>query len=153
MNLNLEILQFFVYKKIIDKKDIEEILPECDRLGLPVDRYLISHGYCNDIAATAALGEYYCMPYIEMDMLTVDEALIDTAELAYLKRHKIVPVSLADDGTLVAAVGIRPILFPCLPLHPFIRGRSIMSWYRRHRLMFLSILLRRYVQRPARSTI
>ncbi len=105
MNLNLEILQFFVYKKIIDKKDIEEILPECDRLGLPVDRYLISHGYCNDIAATAALGEYYCMPYIEMDMLTVDEALIDTAELAYLKRHKIVPVSIADDGTLVAAVG------------------------------------------------
>ena len=94
MNLNLEILQFFVYKKIIDKKDIEEILPECDRLGLPVDRYLISHGYCNDIAATAALGEYYCMPYIEMDMLTVDEALIDTAELAYLKRHKIVPVSI-----------------------------------------------------------
>ena len=105
MNLNSEILQFFVYKRIIKKKDVDGILAECGRLGLNVDQYLIAGGYCNDVAATAALGEYYCMPYIEMDMLEVDDALIDQVELDFLKKHKIVPVSIADDGTLIVAVG------------------------------------------------
>lgn len=63
MNLNSEILQFFVYKRIIKKKDVDGILAECERLSLDVDQYLIAGGYCNDVAATAALGEYYCMPY------------------------------------------------------------------------------------------
>ncbi len=105
MNLNLEILQFFVYKRIIKKKDVDGILAECERLSLDVDQYLIAGGYCNDVAATAALGEYYCMPYIEMDMLEVDDALIDQVELDFLKKHKIVPVSIADDGTMIVAVG------------------------------------------------
>ena len=105
MNLNYDILQFFLYKKIIKKKEFDGILSECERLELPVDQYLIAKGYCNDVAATVALGEYYCIPYIEMDMLEVDDSLIEKVELDYLKRHKFVPVSIADDGTMLVAIG------------------------------------------------
>ena len=33
MNINYELLQFYVYKKIIKKKDVDDILAECERLG------------------------------------------------------------------------------------------------------------------------
>ena len=47
MNLNFEILQFFVYKRIIKKKDFNNILAEAERLKMPVERYLLAQNICN----------------------------------------------------------------------------------------------------------
>lgn len=33
MNINYELLQFYVYKKIIKKKDVDDILAECEQIG------------------------------------------------------------------------------------------------------------------------
>ena len=64
MNLNFEILQFFVYKRIIKKKDFNNILAEAERLKMPVERYLLAQNICNEITALDALGEFFEMPYV-----------------------------------------------------------------------------------------
>ena len=40
MDLNFEILQYFVMKKIVKRKDFDFILSETKRLNMPVERYL-----------------------------------------------------------------------------------------------------------------
>lgn len=113
MTLDFEILQFFAYKKIIKKKQINEILSECQRLDVPAEKYLLAQGICNEVAALAAMGELFCLPYIEMDMLEVDEELLDCFNLPFLRRQKFVPVFVDKNGTMVVAVG-RPLDFIAL---------------------------------------
>jgi len=113
MTLDFEILQFFAYKKIIKKKQINEILSECQRLDVPAEKYLLAQGICNEITALAAMGELFCLPYIEMDMLEVDEELLDCFNLPFLRRQKFVPVFVDKNGTMVVAVG-RPLDFIAL---------------------------------------
>lgn len=113
MTLDFEILQFFAYKKIIKKKQINEILSECQRLDVPAEKYLLAQGICNEVTALAAMGELFCLPYIEMDMLEVDEELLDCFNLPFLRRQKFVPVFVDKNGTMVVAVG-RPLDFIAL---------------------------------------
>ena len=55
MTLDFEILQFFAYKKIIKRKEINGILSECQRLNVPAEKYLIAENRCTEITALAAL--------------------------------------------------------------------------------------------------
>ena len=48
MNLNFELLQFFAYKKVIKRRQINEILSECERLKMPAEKYLIAKDYCTE---------------------------------------------------------------------------------------------------------
>ncbi|MDD2259044.1 MAG: GspE/PulE family protein [Bacilli bacterium] len=113
MNLNFELLQFFAYKKVIKRRQINEILSECERLKMPAEKYLIAKDYCTEITALAAMGEFYSMPYIELPMLEIDESLVDNFSLPFLKKQKIVPVSLDNDGIMLVAVA-RPLDFNAL---------------------------------------
>lgn len=111
MTLDFEILQFFAYKKVIKRKQINPILAECLRLNVPAEKYLIAEGHCTEITALAAMGEFFCLPYIEMDMLEVDEELLENFNLSFLRRQKFVPVFMDErTGTLVVAVA-RPLDF------------------------------------------
>ena len=38
MNLDYELLQFFVLKKIVKRKDVDEIAKACKRLNMPVEK-------------------------------------------------------------------------------------------------------------------
>ena len=110
MNLNYEILQFFVYKHVIRKKDFNHILEESERLKMPVERYLLAQNLCTELTALDALGEFFEMPYIQMDMLEVDKELLDRFDLAFLRAKKIVPVTIDVGGSLIVACG-RPLDF------------------------------------------
>lgn len=59
MELNYEILQFYAYKKIIKRKQIKGIYDDCMRLNMPIESYMIAKGYCTQITALAALGEFF----------------------------------------------------------------------------------------------
>ena len=59
MNANYELLQFYVYKKIIKKKDIENILSECERLGKSAREYLLTKENTTETTELEALAEYY----------------------------------------------------------------------------------------------
>lgn len=105
MNANYELLQFYVYKKIIKKKDADEILAECEKLGTSVRDYLLAKEYTTETAELEALAEYYCMPCVELDMLDIDKTLFDKFSFDLMKINKVVPVSVDKNGTLLVAVG------------------------------------------------
>ena len=42
MNIDADLLQFYLYKKLIRKKDAETILAESERLHIPVREYLLA---------------------------------------------------------------------------------------------------------------
>ena len=108
MDLNYEILQYYVYKKIIKRKQMKGIYEDCTRLKMPIENYMIAKGYCTQVTALAAMGEYLCLPYCEMGMLEVDRHLLENVSYAFLRKHKFVPVSIDRRGVMLVAIA-RPL--------------------------------------------
>ncbi len=105
MNINSDLLQFYIYKKLIKKADADIVLAESQRIGTSVRDYLITKEFVTETTELEALAEYYCMPYVELDMLEIDRSIFDRFSLEYMKRNKFVPVSIDKSGTLLIAVG------------------------------------------------
>lgn len=105
MNVNYELLQFYIYKRLIRRKDADKILEECNRLNISVRNYLLAREMITETTELEALGEYYCMPSVEIDMLEIDKELFDLFTYDFLKKHKIVPVSYDKNGVLLVATG------------------------------------------------
>ena len=49
MNINRELLQFYIYKKIIKKKQADKILEDCERLKVKVRDYMLAKEYATDV--------------------------------------------------------------------------------------------------------
>lgn len=105
MNINKELLQFYTYKKVIKKKQQEKILLDCERLNVSVREYMLAKEYVTSTRELPVLGEFYCLPSVEIDMLDIDKSLFDLFSFEFMKRNKVIPVSMHDDGTLLLAVG------------------------------------------------
>lgn len=105
MNTNYELLQFYIYKHLVRRKDADAILEECQRLKISVRDYLLAKEIITETAELEALGEYYCMPSVEIDMLEIDKALFDLFSYDFLKKHKIIPISYDKNGVLLVATG------------------------------------------------
>ena len=105
MNVNFELLQFYIYKHLVRRKDADKILEECKRLGVTVRDYLLAKSMITETTELEALGEYYCMPSVEIDMLEIDKELFDLFTYDFLKKHKIIPVSYDKNGVLLVATG------------------------------------------------
>ena len=108
MNTNHELLQFYIYKHLIRRKDADSILAECRRLDIPVRDYLLAKEMITETTELEALGDYYCMPSVEIDMLEIDKSLFDLFTYEFMKKHKIIPVSYDKNGVLLVATG-RPL--------------------------------------------
>ena len=105
MNTNYELLQFYIYKHLVRRKDADAILEECQRLKISVRDYLLAKEIITETAELEALEEYYCMPSVEIDMLEIDKALFDLFSYDFLKKHKIIPISYDKNGVLLVATG------------------------------------------------
>lgn len=108
MDVNFELLQYFAYKKIINRKDIKPIYDDCTRLNVSVESYMQAKGICNEVEALPALGEFYGLPYSEVSMLEIDSTLVERFEYAFLKKNKFLPVSINRNGVLLVAIA-RPL--------------------------------------------
>lgn len=105
MNINQELLQFYIRSKIVKKRERSEILAECKRLNVGVREYLLAKDYMTEATGLRALAEYYRMPYVEIDMLEIDRSLFDLFTFAFMKKHKIIPVCYDGNGVLLVATG------------------------------------------------
>lgn len=105
MNINHELLQFYIYKRLIRRKDADTILAECKKLDLNVREYLLAKEVITETTELEALGEFYCMPSVEIDMLEIDKSLFELFSYDFLKKHKIIPVSYDKNGVLLVATG------------------------------------------------
>ena len=110
MNINHELLNYYIYKKLINKKDKDQILAECERLNVSVRDYLLAKEYITETSELSAIGEYYNLPYVEIDMLDIDRSLFDLFSFSFMKKHKIVPVCFDKNGVLLVATG-KPLNF------------------------------------------
>lgn len=108
MNINYEIINYYIWKKIIKKKLRDRALEDCERINMPVEKYMLLKNYCTEAQALAPLGEFYNLAYAEMDMFDVDEDLADKFSLAFLKKLKVVPLFTTEQGILLMAIG-RPL--------------------------------------------
>ena len=105
MNINNEILNYYIYKRIVEEKSRATILEDCARIDMPVENYLQINNYCSEVEALPARGGFYNMAYAEMDMFSVDESIADKYNLAFLKKIKMVPLFTTQDGILLVAIG------------------------------------------------
>ena len=105
MNVEYELLQFYFYKKLIKKNDIDVILKEAKKLNVNVIDYMHAKEITTQQMELEALAEYYCMPYIEVDMLDIDKELFDLYSLEYMKKNNFLPVCINRDGVLIVAIG------------------------------------------------
>ena len=108
MNINSELLQFYIYKHVIKKKDADKALEECERLNTNIRDYLLIKEYTTEVSELNALSEYHCIPCVEIDMLDIDESLYNKFSFELMKKHKFIPVSIDKNGTLLVAIG-RPL--------------------------------------------
>lgn len=105
MNINRESLQYYIWKKIIKKKQADKILEDCERLKISVREYMLGKGYATDVRELPVLGDFYCMPYVEIDMLDIDKTLFELFSFEFMKRNKMIPIWMNFDGTLPVASG------------------------------------------------
>ena len=92
MNINYELLQFYIHKKLVRREDSDAILRECDSQGISVRDYLLSRDMVTEETELTALAGYYCMPCVDMDMLEIDRSLVDLFAFGFMKKHKLFPV-------------------------------------------------------------
>ncbi len=115
MNINYELLNYYIYKKIIKKKLRAKTLEDCARINMSVEKYMLVKNYCSEAEALPALGEFYNLAYAEMDMFDVPSDIADKYSLAFLKKIKMVPIFKTKDGVLLMAVG-RPLDYNALSM-------------------------------------
>ena len=105
MDINRELLQFYVYKHVIKRKDADVVYDEATKLGTNVRDYLLVKEYTTEVSELDALGEYHCIPYVEIDMLDIDEELFGRFSFEFMKKNKIIPVSIDKGGVMLVACG------------------------------------------------
>lgn len=104
MIFNRELMQLFVQKRFVKKAYFETIVSEADSLGLSVTEHLLAKKMVTEMQALTVLSLFYGLPCIDLEMLDPDRELVDRFSFAFLKKYKVVPVRLGEDGTLLAAV-------------------------------------------------
>ena len=75
MNLNYELLQLYVNKKLVKRKDFEVFLEDAQRLEIGIRDYLMTKEIITENTELEALAEYYCMQILFLADLRRDEAL------------------------------------------------------------------------------
>ncbi|MDD4125471.1 MAG: GspE/PulE family protein [Eubacteriales bacterium] len=105
MNINYDIFQYFVYKKFIKRKDADDMLIECERMGITPEQYLIKKELVTELEEVTTLSEYYNLPTLQVDMLDIDKNLLGNFTYEFMRKHKFLPVSIDKNGVLLVAVG------------------------------------------------
>ena len=105
MNINQELLQFYIYKKLVKRKKSAEILAECKKGGHGVREYLLTQEVITEVSELEARAAYYCMPCVEIDMLDIQDGLFEKFTYEFMKKHKIIPVSEDKNGVILIATG------------------------------------------------
>ena len=105
MNINRELLNFYIYKKLVKQREAPEILEACENLHVGVRDYLLAKETITELTELEALAEHYCMPCVEIDMLEIDKELFELFTFDFMKKHKIIPVSYDQNGVLLVATG------------------------------------------------
>lgn len=104
MIFNRELMQLFVQKRFVKKAYLESLLAEADSLNIPVTEHLLAKKLVTEMQVLTVRSLFYGMPCIDLEMLDPDRRLVEGFSFAFLKKYKVVPVRISEDGTLLAAI-------------------------------------------------
>jgi len=105
MELNKEFLHHLVFKKLIKKNQITNIIEGAKTEKMTLAEFLIEKNYCDLPTYNSVVGEFLNMPFVDMGMLDVDKELLEKFSLSFLKKHKIVPICVDKNEVMLVAVG------------------------------------------------
>lgn len=108
MNITQQLLQCYIAENIIDESDVHKIQEDVQHLNVSVQEYMLLKEYTTSVGQLPALGSYYSMPYVEIDMLDIEKSVLEMFTFEFMKRHKIVPVCMSINETLLVATA-RPL--------------------------------------------
>ena len=108
MNIQKDLLNFYIYRKIIKKKQADKILEDCTRHGVSVREYMLAKEYVTEPRELTVLGDYHCLPSVELEMLDIDKSLFDLFSFEFMKRNKVIPVWRNEEGLTLLATA-RPL--------------------------------------------
>lgn len=105
MNINKELLQFYIYKKLIKRQKAPQILAECEAANTDLRTYLLARELITEAGELEARAAYYRMPSAQLDLLDIDEKLVEKFTYEFMRKHKIVPVREDPGGVIIVATG------------------------------------------------
>jgi type IV pilus assembly protein PilB len=101
-------MQYYIYKKVVNRKAAESVLVDAARVKTAVREYLLTKEYITEPGELDVLSEYYNMPAVELEMLDIDKEIFNLFSFDFMKAHKMVPINVNNDGVLLVAIG-RPV--------------------------------------------
>ena len=105
MNINIELAKLYMDRGIIDEQEMNTMLAESSELGITIDAYMLKTKARSEREVYSVLSEFYCMPYIQMEMLDPDDQLVRCFSVTFLRKNCIVPITVDASGTMVIAIG------------------------------------------------
>ncbi len=87
------------------KRDqVQEASDEARKAGVPPERVLLDKGIINSSQLSRATAERYGLDHLDLGVFQVDMAAVNLLSASAAKRYNAVPVSYADDHTLLVAM-------------------------------------------------
>lgn len=104
MKQNKEILARLAFKNKISQSQIEVLEKELENFSGTIDKFLISKKICTETELYSIIADMFCVPFTEIELLEIDKSLLEMFDYGFLRKHQIVPVSRAENGTLIVAM-------------------------------------------------
>lgn len=105
MNYNKTVLDIFADKEIIKKADADKYLKFCESKGVSAGRVLMDEKAITEEQYATVIGEVMGMPFISLDNQFINKmAQGNTVTNGFIKKHRIIPVDVDENGILTVAV-------------------------------------------------
>ena len=106
MNFVKEVLLRLEIGGFLNDFSVSELEKEFnDSNEISLEQFLIGKGVCKSREYVKAVADMFHISYAEMGMLEIDSNLVSQFGIAFIKKHKIVPICVDNDGVLIMAIG------------------------------------------------
>jgi general secretion pathway protein E len=101
-NIGSRIAYYLVAKGLIEKEDLEKVLPPNQPIGdLSVEEQLINAGLLSPEQLRSAAEEFFGVPFASQDDFPKEPILFDHLSIQFMKESKFVPSRLSDNTLTV----------------------------------------------------
>ncbi len=119
-----ETLSKFVDRELISESQADHVMEAASECGKPYFTLLQDYGYAADDDMSRALAEIYGYQFVDLDNLSINEAIIELCPESIARENTVIPIREDFDGNLVFAMS-NPIDLETIEKLRFILNRHI----------------------------
>ena len=98
-----DLLHLYVVEKVISSANEKNYASQIEKAKISVPDFLIQNKLASEESVYKVLAKYCEVPYSKFDILEVDQSLIDKFGLNFMRKHKVVPIKVCENNTLIVA--------------------------------------------------